>query len=50
MTFEIGDQVMINLHSLQLPDAIEGKGAKLTRRYKGPFEVIDKLLDITYRL
>ena len=50
ITFEIRDQVMINLHSLRFPDAVEGKGAKLTRRYEGPFKIIDKLLDVTYRL
>ena len=50
VNFEIGDQVLINVHSLQLPDIKEGKGSKLTRRFEGPFEIIDKLSDITYRL
>ena len=27
-----------------------GKGVKTTRRFEGPFEVIDKLSDITYQL
>jgi hypothetical protein len=49
MSFEIGDQVMINIHSLKLPD-VSGKGTKLTRRFEGPFEIIDKLSEITYRL
>ena len=50
ISFEIGDLVMINVHSLKLPDVTEGKGVKTTRRFEGPFEVIDKLSDITYRL
>jgi len=50
ISFEIGDQVMINVHSLRLPDVIEGKGIKTTRRFEGPFEIIDKLSNITYRL
>jgi hypothetical protein len=50
ISFEVGDQVMINAHSLRIPDVVEGKGAKLTRRYEGPFEVTDKLSDVTYRL
>jgi hypothetical protein len=41
---------MINVHSLRLPDVTEGKGSKLTRRYEGPFEVTDKISDVTYRL
>lgn len=32
ISFKIGDQVMINAHSLRIPNVIEGKGAKLTRR------------------
>ena len=50
VSFEVGDQVMINVHSLKFPDITQGKGVKLTRRFEGPFEVIDKLSDITYRL
>ena len=50
ISFEIGDLVMINMHSLTLPNVTEGKGVKTTRRFEGPFEVIDKLSDITYQL
>ena len=50
ISFEIRDQVMINIHSLKLPDVTQGKGIKLTRRFEGPFEIIDKLSDITYQL
>ena len=41
---------MINIHSLKLPDVTKGKGVKTTRRFERPFEIIDKLSDITYRL
>jgi hypothetical protein len=41
---------MINAHSLRIPDVVEGKGAKLTRRYEGPFEVTNKISDVTYCL
>ena len=41
---------MINVHSLKLSDVTEGKGVKTTRRFEGPFEVIDKLSEITYRV
>ena len=50
ISFEVGDQVMINVHSLKFPDITQGKGVKLTRRFEGPFEVINKLSDITYQL
>jgi len=50
ISFEIRDQVMINIHSLKLPDVTEGKGVKVTRRFEGPFKIIDKLSEITYRL
>lgn len=50
MSFKVRNQVLINVHSLQLPDVKEGKGSKLTRRFEGPFEIIDKVSDITYRL
>jgi len=35
---------------LKLSDVTEGKGVKTTRRFEGPFEVIDKLSEITYRV
>ena len=41
---------MINVHSLKLPNVTQGKGIKMTKRFEGPFEIIDKLSDITYRL
>ena len=50
ISLRVGDQVMINIHSLKFPDITQGKGVKLTRRFEGPFEVIDKLSDITYQL
>ena len=50
ISFKVGDQVMINVHSLKFPDVTQGKGVKLTRRFEGPFEVINKLSNITYQL
>ncbi len=47
---EAGDQVMVNVHSLRLPDVTEGKGKKFTQRYEGPFEVLEKISDVTYRM
>ena len=41
---------MINVHSLKFPDVTQGQGVKTTRRFEGPFEITDKLSDITYRL
>jgi len=41
---------MINVHSLKLPEVTQGKGIKMTKRFEGPFEITDKLSDITYRL
>jgi hypothetical protein len=50
VTFEVGDKVYVNVHSLRLPDVTEGKGVKFTRRFEGPFEVLEKLSNVTYRL
>ena len=50
LSLEPGDQVMINVHSLKLPDVIKGKGSKLTRRFEGPFEVTDKISEVAYRI
>jgi hypothetical protein len=33
-----------------IPEVTQGKGIKTTRRFEGPFEVTEKLSDITYRL
>jgi hypothetical protein len=42
--------VMINPHSLSLLRSRKGKGKKLLMKYDGPFEVLQKVSDVTYRL
>ncbi|KIY45304.1 hypothetical protein FISHEDRAFT_49687, partial [Fistulina hepatica ATCC 64428] len=48
--FEVGDQVVLNPHSLDLLRMVKGRGKKLQMRYEGPFEITQKLSPITYRL
>jgi hypothetical protein len=48
--FEPGDLVLLNPHSLRLLENERGLGKKLLKRYDGPFEVLEKLSPITYRL
>jgi hypothetical protein len=48
--FEIGDQVVINPHSLRLLRNEKGLGKKLLLKYDGPFEINGKLSPVTYRL
>ena len=48
--FEEGDLVLINPHSLKLYRTEEGKGQKLLMKYEGPFEIIQKISPVTYRL
>jgi hypothetical protein len=50
LEFEPGDKVLINRHSLKLLGSEKGAGQKLLKRYDGPFEIMDKLSAITYRL
>jgi tRNA nucleotidyltransferase/poly(A) polymerase len=45
-----GDLVMLNPHSLNLLRNQKGKGRKLQMKYDGPFEVLEKLSDVTYRI
>ena len=44
-----GDKVLINIHSLQLPES-KGTGAKFSRRYDGPFEVTECVSAVAYRI
>lgn len=48
--YQIGDHVLINPHSLQLLRAEKGRGKKLLMKYEGPFEVMDKISPVAYRL
>jgi len=44
-----GDKVLINIHSLQLPES-KGTGAKFSRRYDGPFEITERVSAVAYRI
>lgn len=48
--FEPGDLVLINLKSLHILDREEGLGKKLRQRFDGPFEVIEKVTPVAYRI
>jgi hypothetical protein len=48
--FEEGDLVVLNPHTLNLLKKEKGKGQKLLMKYDGPFEVLQKLNPVTYRL
>ena len=50
MEFEVGDQVLLNPHSLRLLKDVKGRGSKLLMRYDGPFEIIRKLSPVSYQL
>ena len=47
ISFEPGDKVLVNIHSLQLPES-KGKGAKFTRCFDGPFKVIEHIGPVAY--
>jgi hypothetical protein len=46
---EEGDYVLVNPHSLELVD-VQGTGKKLVQRTIGPFEVMEKINPVVYRL
>lgn len=48
--FEVGDLVLINLHSLQLFRSFTGRGRKLLQRFEGPFEIVAKVSPVAYQL
>lgn len=48
--FHEGDLVLINPHTLELRTDTKGIGRKLLARYEGPFEILEKISPITYRL
>jgi hypothetical protein len=48
--FEVGDLVVLNRDSLKLRRDDEGRGRKLMPKYKGPFEISEKISAVTYRL
>ena len=50
LEFEVGDQVLFNPHTLDLLRNVKGKGKKLLARYEGPFEIMQKISPLAYRL
>jgi len=50
LEFSVGDSVLLNPHSLSLLRNEKGRGRKLLMKYDGPFEVIQKLSPVSYRL
>ena len=48
--FQEGDLVLLNPHSLSLLRNETGRGRKLLMKYDGPFEIIQKLSTVSYRL
>ena len=46
---EVGDEVLINPHSLELVET-KGKGRKLVQRKIGPFEITEVISPTAYRL
>jgi hypothetical protein len=50
VAFEPGDKVLINPLSLELLKEKHGKGKKLNMKYKGPFEIMEQVSPVSYRL
>ena len=48
--FQEGDKVVINRKNLGLLKDEKGRGEKLLTKYEGPFEIIQKLSSVSYRL
>ena len=48
--FEKGDKVVINRKNLGLLRNEKGRGDKLLARYEGPFEIMEKISAVAYRL
>ncbi len=48
--FSEGDYVLLNPHSLELRKSFKGKGRKLLMKYDRPFEIIQKISPLAYRL
>jgi hypothetical protein len=48
--FHEGQLVLLNVHTLKLFRAETGRGRKFLPKYEGPFEIIQKISPVTYRL
>ena len=49
MTFQVGDWVLVNPHSLEWVES-KGEGSKLVQRWIGLFEILQRVGEDTYRL
>ena len=50
LTLEVGDQVLVNPHSLRMSGDWQKPGHKLLPRWEGPFEIIEKFGPNTYQI
>ena len=48
--FKEGENVMIDLQNMNLFRDFKGRGQKLLQRYEGPFEIMEKISPVAYRL
>src|SRR4029078_10021433 len=48
--FEEGELIVLNPHSLNLLRNKKGRGKKLLMKYDGPFEILQKISPVTYRI
>lgn len=46
---KVGEQALINPHTLELVD-VKGTGKKLVQKFLGPFEVMERINPVVYRL
>ncbi|VFQ63811.1 unnamed protein product [Cuscuta campestris] len=50
VTFKVGDHVLLKLQQFRQHSLARPRSAKLARRYYGPFEVIERIGPVAYRL
>lgn len=50
MEFNVGDKVLINQRKTNLLRSVKGRGNKLLILYDGPFEILEKISKVAYRL
>ena len=49
LSLQPGDKVLVNIQSLQLPES-KGPGRVFTQLYDGPFEVLEQVTRVSYRI
>ncbi|VFR00859.1 unnamed protein product [Cuscuta campestris] len=50
VTFQVGDQVLLKIQQYRQHSLARPRSSKLARRYYGPFEVIERIGPVAYRL